>query len=507
MALSPNSLEMGLKVIEEIKRGELFRGAFTGGSKGGRRGGINFRKEAFPAGNFPAAGVNVSLFVKGDETALKKTAASGIAEISDAYPEKPAFSVKTRVSATQQSAFEKTYLREFKPNLEFAGPQSPFYVKTSPLEFKSLSSDFAGELLAGFDFILFFLAAGAAVRLIAPHLKNKFSDPAVTAVDESGKFAVSLLSGHTGGANAFTEAVAKSIGATPVITTATDGAGLFSLDLFAKDFDLFIEDEGVKIKQFNSASLKGKKFSFYVDGSSFPKPARKSFISRLNKYLDGFSRGGTKPEVLKLNPRVSDSKNEDVISRPEYAGAKSKVSDSSASGNNSGSVKKIPDLQILITSKAFPSFFPVLSYRYSSLSHCPTPSIAVLRPRNIVLGLGCNRNTEFIEIEDFVLSIFQEYGLSVNSIRNVATIDLKKDEEGIMEFARKYALFSDFFSKEEINRVPSRGAGEDREKSLCFKYTGAYSVAEPCALLSANSGTLLIPKIKRGNVTMAASIF
>jgi len=79
--------------------------------------------------------------------------------------------------------------------------------------------------------LVFFLAAGAAVRLVAPHLADKRSDPAVVSVDEGRRFAVALAGGHVGGANELAERVAGVLGAQPVVTTATDAAGLPGLDL------------------------------------------------------------------------------------------------------------------------------------------------------------------------------------------------------------------------------------------------------------------------------------
>ena len=77
------------------------------------------------------------------------------------------------------------------------------------------------------------MATGIAVRHAAPLLKGKDSDPAVVVMDEQGRFAVSLLSGHLGGANALARTVAALIGATPVITTATDVQGLPAIDSMA----------------------------------------------------------------------------------------------------------------------------------------------------------------------------------------------------------------------------------------------------------------------------------
>ncbi len=89
---------------------------------------------------------------------------------------------------------------------------------------------------------IFVMAAGIAVRMVAPHIHSKTQDPAVLVVDDAGFFVISLLSGHLGGANAMTRAVARSIGATPVITTATDNAGVPAIDRLADQYGLAIEN-------------------------------------------------------------------------------------------------------------------------------------------------------------------------------------------------------------------------------------------------------------------------
>ena len=100
--------------------------------------------------------------------------------------------------------------------------------------------ELTGRIFHTYDALVFVCACGIAVRMIAPYVISKQSDPAVVAVDEQGHFAVSLLSGHLGGANALTGAIARVIGAMPVITTATDAGGRFSPDLFAKANGLHI---------------------------------------------------------------------------------------------------------------------------------------------------------------------------------------------------------------------------------------------------------------------------
>lgn len=99
-----------------------------------------------------------------------------------------------------------------------------------------------GKIFKKADLIVFFTAAGIAVRSIAPYIEHKSKDPAVVVVDECGKYAVSLLSGHHGGANDYAVRIAASIGAEPVITTATDREGKFAVDEFAAKNNLAVTD-------------------------------------------------------------------------------------------------------------------------------------------------------------------------------------------------------------------------------------------------------------------------
>ena len=90
-------------------------------------------------------------------------------------------------------------------------------------------------------------AAGIAVRAVAPHLVSKASDPAVLCVDEGGRFVIPLASGHLGGANELARRIADAIGATAVVTTATDGRGVFAVDEWARVQNCaVVHPEGVK---------------------------------------------------------------------------------------------------------------------------------------------------------------------------------------------------------------------------------------------------------------------
>ena len=126
--------------------------------------------------------------------------------------------------------------------------------------------NFVEKIFVKFDALIFICAAGIAVRMIAPHIVGKLSDPAVIVIDERGKNVISLLSGHVGGANNLTLEIAKKISANPVITTATDVEEKFSADGFANQLGLKpAPKEAIKI--INSAILRGEEI-FLTAGST-----------------------------------------------------------------------------------------------------------------------------------------------------------------------------------------------------------------------------------------------
>lgn len=123
---------------------------------------------------------------------------------------------------------------------------------------------------------IFIAAAGIAIRAVAPHLSSKAEDSAVVCMDQEGHFAVSLLAGHVGGANRLAEECAEIVGGQPVITTATDSAGLPSVDLMALDRGLRIGDWEA-IKHVNAAFLEGRTVQLCDPQSRFPNPDPRYF--------------------------------------------------------------------------------------------------------------------------------------------------------------------------------------------------------------------------------------
>lgn len=129
-----------------------------------------------------------------------------------------------------------------------------------------------------------------------------------------------------------------------------------------------------------------------------------------------------------------------------------------------------------------------------------SPELPVLHPANLVIGVGCNRGTPVGEFTEALNELFTELGFSRLAIRNLASIDAKNDEEGLLRFAEDNGWPITFFGRDEINTV-----ADVTVSSAALKAVGAQGVAEPTALLSAQTTILLSRKRKWQNVTMAVA--
>lgn len=291
------------------------------------------------------------------------------------------------------------------------------------------------KVFLDYEGFVFIMASGIVVRVIAPLIKGKDVDPAVVVMDEAGRFAISLLSGHLGGANGLALQVSKCLGATPVITTATDVCGKPCAEQIARELDCEIENVH-GIKRVNAAFLRDELVAINI-------PVEKR---------DMLTDCG--------DCHFFDSV-EEVLASEDTA-------------------------RIVITNRLLPGI---------------VESSLVFRPKNLVVGIGCNRNTSKEEIESVILKVLMDAGLSQKSIRNLATIDVKNDEAGLLAFAGKSGLTINYFTKEELHKADLQSAPSRH----VMEAVGVGGVCEPAAMLSARASRLLVAKIKSGNVTVAVA--
>jgi len=314
--------------------------------------------------------------------------------------------------------------------------------------------DWCGCLFAGgADGIVFVGACGIAVRTIAPFLKSKTTDPAVIVIDEAGQFVISLLSGHIGGANRLAERAAAILGATPVITTATDVNGKFAVDVFASDNHLRIRDMHAA-KEISAAILRGERVGVTCEGEIEGSVPSELILLKKDKKA---AKRDLQMDALRNAPRP-------IHSTPEI-GALIRIGVGTHSGDSG-----LP------------------------------PVILDLYPKSYIIGIGCRKGKTEAEIAQYAERALTGLGLSFEDCAGVASIDLKKEEPGLLEFCGKRNLRFETYSAETLAEVK----GDFSHSAFVSQVTGVDNVCERAALFMAGEGGRLILKKQAENgVTVA----
>lgn len=341
------------------------------------------------------------------------------------------------------------------------------------------------DLWGRYENLVCIMASGIVVRLIAPHLSNKSTDPAVVVLDEKGTFAVSLLSGHLGGANRLAHRIGELIGAQPVITTASDVQGKPALDLIAADAGLEIENIRF-LSRVSRAVIEDEPLWIFDPegriGSHFEDQPGVTL-------LPGESPGAGEPVLDQgADPRRSGS------SRFQTG-----ITRSEAQGEEGGSRTRKPDWPGQ-TETEHSRVRAGIGVWVSEILAPAKVKCLKLRPRNLVVGVGCNRGTAADEIVGLVEQAFRREKLSPLSIRNFASVDLKADEPGLLDAARTFGRDMVFIPRTELDRVRV-----PNPSTTVAKHIGVESVCEATALLSAQSRTLILTKQKSANATLAVA--
>jgi cobalt-precorrin 5A hydrolase / precorrin-3B C17-methyltransferase len=155
------------------------------------------------------------------------------------------------------------------------------------------------------DAIVLFLAAGGAVRLVAALLEDKRRDPGVVCVDDAGRFAVALVGGHGGGANALAERVGDILGATPVVTTASDVASVPALDSLGSGLGFKIEDDS-DLASVGAALVSGERVNLVSDARWPLEPLPENVVRAQE----------AEPPLILISDRVVDAPRPAVVYRP-----------------------------------------------------------------------------------------------------------------------------------------------------------------------------------------------
>ncbi|MGM9963972.1 MAG: cobalt-precorrin 5A hydrolase [Clostridium sp.] len=297
--------------------------------------------------------------------------------------------------------------------------------------------EFIPQIFDKYDYLVFIMATGIVVRTIAPLIISKFSDPAILVMDEKGNNIISLLSGHMGGANEMTLYMSDLINSHPVITTATDVNKKSSLDMIAKKLNGHIDDFRDNVLKINSMLVNNEEVHLYIDGNY-----------KINH--NGFTLYDEKTDLDKVRNLVVVTNKKDI---------------------NEMLNKNIENLN---------------------------EKIIKVTPKDIVIGVGCKKNTDSKHMKNSLIKFLAEYNIDINAVKEIGSIEIKKDEKAIIDLAKFLDVKFKTFSVEEISKVDYLYEKSDWVK----KNVGVYSVSDPVAHLL-SEGRVIINKQKYDGITFS----
>lgn len=289
------------------------------------------------------------------------------------------------------------------------------------------------EIFSAYDCHIFIVSVGAVVRMIAPLLKNKKVDPAVVCIDDAARFSICVLSGHVGRGNMFTERIADALGAQAVVTTASDAIGTLTVDILGRELGWTLDDPDRNVTRGCAAVVNAMKVLFVQEtGEPDWWPAEKPLP-------DGV---GYATSLEGIDPN---------------------------------------DFEILL----------IATDREIAESHPAHWKNAVIyRPKSLVLGIGCDKGTAPDLVERGVMALLARHGLSPKSVKELATIEVKKDEPALLALSERHSWPLRIYRAEELDVVPGIQNPSEKVK----QHVGSRGVSEPAALHTAGVKELLVPK-------------
>jgi cobalt-precorrin 5A hydrolase len=311
------------------------------------------------------------------------------------------------------------------------------------------------NLFQSYDALVLFIPLGAVVRLISSCLDSKLSDPAVICVDDSGRFAISVISGHVGGADDICVTVANVLGSVPVITSASYVLDTLALDLIGRPYGWVVDSDPGDLTRASAKVINGGTIGVFQDAGEL-------------YWLDETRGKGCAVQVFSTMSELFGSS---------------------------------VDVALIVTDREFD---------VRDFNRMSSDKIAVLyHPASLVVGMGCRRGVPEAELNKLLIDTFHECGLSTQSISGFATADLKKDEPGLIALGAKYRVSVVSYSKDQLNSmyVSSEG-GRTSELQLmksekAFSLLGIWGVSEPAALMASGASELVVGKTKASRATIA----
>jgi cobalt-precorrin 5A hydrolase len=315
------------------------------------------------------------------------------------------------------------------------------YASLNVIGFDGKLSDLVNNIYKSISAIVAVMATGIIIRAIIPHLQSKLVDPAVIGVDVSGKFVISLISGHYGGANELAEKIAQKIKAIPVITTASDVLGKQSIDDLARKLHLTIINPD-SLVPVNAAFVNGDRIVLVLIGVKVSAERIRDFEIRVAENLE---------QAIEI---VNNYDAGAIITKQKTSGVRF------------------------------------------------TKPVTILKPQQYVIGLGARKEISIDQIFDAINRALTTANISLENVAEISTVDIKKDSQSMIEAVSVLGFDLKFISVDELRAFKHEELSPDSK--IVQKNIGIGGVCERAALITAGKNAqLTLKKQKLNGVTVA----
>ena len=280
-------------------------------------------------------------------------------------------------------------LKEHFPNWEIFAPSKFSNDSKEIVWYSESTSEKIVELFKSNNALVCLFSLGAVIRLIAPHLKDKKTDPAVIVIDDKTSFVISVLSGHLGGANELTQIIAQKLDAIPVITTAADVNKTIAVDLVGRELGWKIDDDST-VTKISAHMVNEENIGIYQD------------VGKMNWWKE-------LPKNVKIYHSLEEMKN---------SGSKG---------------------YLIISDRILEGDF--------------LKNSVVYRPPSLVVGIGLHLDTSKEIIKEGLDFCLQKFKLSEKSITKLVSIKKPEDVKGLVDIGKEMGITVEYVNKEDLAEI------------------------------------------------------
>lgn len=280
-------------------------------------------------------------------------------------------------------------LKENFPNWDIFAPSKFSNGSNKIIWYSESTSEKIADLFKNNNALICLFSLGAVIRLIAPYLKDKKTDPAVIVIDDKTNFVISVLSGHLGGANELTQIIAQKLDAIPVITTAADVNKTIAVDLVGRELGWKIDDDST-VTKISAHMVNDENIGIYQDAG------KKNWYKEL-------------PKNVKIYHSLEEMKN------------------SESKG------------YMIISDRILEGNF--------------LKNSVVYRPPSLVVGIGLHWDTSEETIKNGLSFCLQKFKLSEKSIAKLVSIKKPEDIKGLVDIGKEMGIVVEYVNREDLAEI------------------------------------------------------